>query len=438
MNDDQFEILDEPEEAPRKGKHKPKSRPLGIPWRWVFAAFAAGAGLALLFLIPTSIMRTPKDALVVEAATFLPSPPARFNISGEIVEDVAWHGDTMAAATTSRMGLYENLTYLKNVDAYKFANKAQDNFLDLAFSLDGTQLAAIRSEYWFQDGRLMPAAYVSIWNANGEFTNEFMAHSGSDGGFTRYLGVATAYSPNGRLLATGAGKGEITLWDTNDYQPIGHIFTGATGTVDLAFSDDGQRLTALLRGDDGTDNTNWADSGSIQLWNVGEPQNPVKEPFAKYLQRDVGLKAAISPDGQFAAFVELIEENQCCYANSLQIWDVHAGSLILEIPLDEQGSTIENLTFSEDSDSLTFVEQHIIEQEDGYGILQNDLRVFGWTKVEDGSYQLQDMGSKFNIGSMPYNLHVNDDGTWVQYITTPYNIVERWTIATGEVQNMSL
>jgi WD40 repeat protein len=455
MNDDQFEILDEPEEEHPKGKRKPKSRPLGIPWRWVLIAFAAGVVLMLLIILVLSVRITPSDSVIAAVPTLFtpptpapsatpllePSPPplpTGFHLPGDYVEDVAWHGDTMAAATLSRLGLYQDLDWVSNFDVYTFDNESHDNFIDLAFSPDGTHLAAIRSKYWFQDGQLTPASYVAIW-VNGEYTREFMAHSGRHSGFiTRYLGVAVAYSHDGRLMATGAGNGDIMLWETVDYQPVAQIFTGATGTLSLAFSDDGQHLTALLRGDDDTSSTTWIDSGDIQVWNVSDPQNPVKEPFTKHLQREVGLKAAISPNGQFAAFVDLMQENQCCAARALQIWDVYGDSLALEIPLDESGSTIENMAFSDDSDSLTFVEQHIIEDESGYGVLQNDLRVFGWQKGADNSYQLQDMGGQFNIDDMPYELHINDAGTWVQYITYFYNIVERWYIATNQVQDMSL
>ncbi len=453
MNDDQFEILDEPEEEPRKQKRKPKSRPLGIPWRWVLVAFVAGAGLVLLMLAPASVTQTTNDSMVVvptlpplptlassssELVPTLPPLPTGFHLPGEYVEDIAWHGDTMAAATLTRLGQYQDLDWVSNFDAYEFDNEAGDNFIDLAFSPDGTQLAAIRSKYWFENGQLTPAAYVAIW-VNGEYTREFMAHSGRHSGYiTRYLGVAVAFSRDGRLMATGAGNGDIMLWETVDYQPVAQIFTGATGTLRLAFSDDGQHLTALLRGDDETSATNWIDSGSIQLWDISNQQNPVQEPLTKHLYREVGLKAAISPNGQFAAFVDLMETDQCCTARALQIWDVYSDSLTFEIPLDEQGSTVENVVFSEDSDSLTFVEIHIIEDESNNGVSQNDLRVFGWQKDADNNYQIREVGSQFNIDMMPYNLHVNDAGTWVQYITPFYNIVERWTIGTDQVQDMSL
>lgn len=454
MSDDQFDILDESKDEPRKQKRKPKSRPLGIPWRWVLAAFAAGVGVVMLFSVVTSASVVPNDALIVPTLPPLPtlaplsSPqpfvptlpplPTGFHLPGEFVEDVAWHGDTMAAATLSRLGLYQDLDWVSNFDVYTFDNESHDNFIDLAFSPDGAQLAAIRSKYWFQDGQLMPAAYVSIW-VNGQYTREFMAHSGRHGEFvTRYLGVAAAYSRDGRFLATGAGNGDIMLWGTSDYQPVAQIFTGATGTLALAFSDDGQRLTVLLRGDDETSSTTWVDSGNIQVWNVSNAQKPFKESFTKPLRREVGLKAAISPNGQFAAFAEPMDTDHCCAAHTLQVWDTYANSLAFEIPLDEQGSVIENLTFSDDSDSLTFIDQHLVEQSPGFSALQTDLRVFGWEKSADNHYQFQDLGGQFNIDYLPYELHINNAGTWVQYITSFYNVVERWYIGTDQIQDMSL
>jgi hypothetical protein len=446
MNDDQFDIVDEPHERKRKSKF----RPLGIPWRWVLAAFAAGAGLVLLFLIPSSLRQAPNDAMVVEPTlpppTLIPSAPASptplpdgFHLPHEYVEDVAWHNDMMAAATMSRLGLYQDLSYLKNVDVYEFENATRDKYIDLAFNVDGTEIAAIQSKYWFENGELMPAAYVSMWNADGAHTREFMAHSGNNGGYTTpYLGVALAYSPDGLLLATGAGKGEIILWETRDYQPVSYIYTSSTGTIDLAFSDDGERLTALLRSDDGTSDTNWADSGSIQVWDIRDPRFPSQEPFTKDLQRDIGLNAAISPNGQFAAYATLLEESLCCRIKSLQIWDVFVDQLVVEIPLDEGIINIQNLSFSADSDTIAFTQLRFVSLPDNSGTVETDLRVFGWQKEMDNPYRLQDLGGQLDIDTMPYNLHINRDGTWVQYITTPYNFAERWYIATGQVQDMSL
>ena len=62
-----------------------------------------------------------------------------------------------------------------------------------------------------------------------------------DPGMRRNLGiVSVAFSPNGRILATGGSDGEIRLWDARTGQRRGQWRAGRASASGLAFSPDGR------------------------------------------------------------------------------------------------------------------------------------------------------------------------------------------------------
>ncbi len=150
---------------------------------------------------------------------------------------------------------------------------------------------------------------LSIWQADLEKVNLHRVNfAGSDLGktvFTQIFGsiLAVAFSPDGKLLATGDSNGEVRLWQVADAQPL-LTFQGHTSWVfSVAWSPDGQTIT----------------SGSydqtVKLWDVNRGQ------CLKSLFGDNSvLSVAWSPDGKTIA--------SGSYDQTVKLWDAKRGSCL--------------------------------------------------------------------------------------------------------------
>jgi WD40 repeat protein len=101
-----------------------------------------------------------------------------------------------------------------------------------------------------------------------------------------------AFSPDGKLLASGDENGNIRLWDPATGQPVGvplHAGTGTPGGVlGVAFSPDGK----LLASADG--------NGNVRLWDPATGQ-PVGVPLHAAASINGVLGVAFSPNGKLLA-----------------------------------------------------------------------------------------------------------------------------------------
>lgn len=127
--------------------------------------------------------------------------------------------------------------------------------------------------------------------------------------FTQPFGTvpSTAISPDGRLLASGAESGVITIWQLSNYQPI-LILEGHTSNVSkLAFRPDGRRLASS------------SIDGTIRIWDVetGLPHRVIEG------SQPLVYCVAFSPDGRYLASGGA--------GSFIHLWDPETAALICRL-----------------------------------------------------------------------------------------------------------
>lgn len=152
--------------------------------------------------------------------------------------------------------------------------------------------------HWASDGRLLDRDFLSdiedVWAFSRDATllasgtNEIAIwHTGRASEFSRTAAeswvTALAFSPDGKLIASGHDDGKIYLWTVPALSPAGEV-AGHEDTVSaLAFSADGLQLTSA------------ADDHRIRVWDV-RSKKQVRE-WRGHTDRVPGL--AWHPSGQF-------------------------------------------------------------------------------------------------------------------------------------------
>jgi len=161
----------------------------------------------------------------------------------------------------------------------------------VAFSPDGTSLAAYES-----------GAGVLVWDLPRRALR-------SPPLVPKRWEHALAFSPDHRVLASGAHDGTIALWETATGRPLGAPLTGHSGTIfSLAFSPDGRVLAS------------GSEDRTIRLWDVGTgralgPPLVGHEPWP--LGHETwGLSVTFSDDGTLLA--------SAAKDGTLFLWDVAA------------------------------------------------------------------------------------------------------------------
>jgi WD40 repeat protein len=150
-----------------------------------------------------------------------------------------------------------------------------------------------------KDGQLAVACedrHVRIYDANGWLTRILVGH------LARVDEVA--WSPDGKLLASGSDDKTIRLWDGVTFRPLRTLKEHHGNVHNLAWSPDGKSLASATE-----------PGGELFLWKVGKDR-PVQTLLNGHPGEIRGF--SWSPDGKTLVSANLAEKR-------VRFWDVHTG-----------------------------------------------------------------------------------------------------------------
>jgi WD40 repeat protein len=235
-----------------------------------------------------------------------------FSGHGGRVLDVAFHPDGKRIAICSEDGVVTILDVNSGEELLVLRPDKRKLGCSIAFSPDGTRIAVIGLGNNFN--------WITMWNATtGEISfGGTLGHSGPPN--------AIAFSPDGRLAATGGVDQKAKVWDTTTGQVL-YTLSGHTYDINsLAFSPDGTRLATA------------SEDYTIRVWDLTPAKEALFIPFANSLTSGWSMGLSYSPDG-----ARILTD----YTDgSARIWDVASGRELLQLSLPS--TQILNTSYSSD------------------------------------------------------------------------------------------
>jgi WD40 repeat protein len=165
--------------------------------------------------------------------------------------------------------------------------------------------------------------------------------------------VSVAFSPNGRMLASGSSDGTMKLWDVttgrswtltdhaNVVRSLASLLDGKTlanGRPPLPVTGPADRVSPLAFSADGSKLASGSRDGKVKVWDVATRRDI--RTFTGH--KDRVLSVAFSPDGRTLASGSLDE--------TVRLWDVDTGRTIRTLPGHSGGAL--SVAFSPDGSKL--------------------------------------------------------------------------------------